>query len=116
MNIEKLTNKKRNRRAKRTRRSINKNNFPRLSVLRTNKYIFAQIIDDSQKKTIVSFHSKNITDKKNKTDIAKEVGLKIAGLAKENKINQVVFDRGRYRFHGRIKALAEGAKEGGLKF
>jgi len=109
-------NKIKNRRAKRVRQTIKSSSLPRLSIYRSNKYIFAQIIDDSQGKTLASLSSKKVDLKGNKTAQAKEVGKKLATLAKESKITKVVFDRGRYRFHGRVKALAEGAKEGGLQF
>jgi len=88
---------------------------PRLVVFRSNRYIYAQLVDDTEGKTLTSFSSlvlgKNLTK-----ETAKEVGLKIAELAKEKKVEQVVFDRNGYIYHGRVKALAEGAREGGLKF
>lgn len=91
--------------------------IPRLSVFRSNKFIYAQIIDDVKAVTLVEFSSKKIADTKGKTKIdqAFEVGKEIAKKALESKINTVVFDRGGYRYHGRVKALADGAREGGLK-
>lgn len=90
---------------------------PRLSVFRSNKEIYAQIIDDSNEKTITSTSSIKISKEgKTKSDIAKEVGQNIANLAKEAGVNTVVFDRSGYLFHGRVKALAEGARENGLIF
>lgn len=90
---------------------------PRLSVFRSNKHIFLQLIDDTTGKTIISASDLKITKKKlKKADIAKEIGKKLADLAMAKKIKKVVFDRGGYRYHGRIKAVADGAREGGLNF
>lgn len=90
---------------------------PRLSVFRSNKAIYAQIIDDSKGNTLASANSRQIGTKGNlKIDDSKKVGLKVAEVAKEAGIEKVVFDRSGYRYHGNVKALAEGAREGGLKF
>ncbi len=92
---------------------------PRLSVFRSNKAIYAQIIDDQEGKTLLaaSSHVKEIGDKKmTKSETAKEVGKVVAERAKEAGIETIVFDRNGYRYHGRVKSLAEGAREGGLKF
>lgn len=93
---------------------------PRLSVFRSNKHIFLQLIDDSSQKTLVSASDLKINPpaggKGTKTEIAKEVGKELAKLAKAKKIKKVVFDRGGYKYHGRVKASAEGAREGGLNF
>lgn len=91
---------------------------PRLSVHRTNKFIYAQIIDDSKAKTIVGVSENNLSlkEKVNKSVRAKELGLLIAKKALDKKVKEVIFDRGSYRYHGRVKQLAEGAREGGLKF
>lgn len=96
------------RRKNRVRARINQGNkiYPRLSVYRSNLYIYGQIIDDVKRKTLAAFWGKSAT----------EVGEKLAQLALKKKISQVVFDRGGYRYHGRVKALAEGARKGGLKF
>lgn len=93
----------------------------RLSVFRSAKHIYAQIIDDQKRKTLVSFSDKQLEseakkDKIPKTEKARKVGQAIAQKAIKAKISQVVFDRRRKRYHGRVKALAEGAREGGLKF
>jgi large subunit ribosomal protein L18 len=92
----------------------------RLTVAKSLKNVFVQIIDDQRHATLVglSTNSKEIATKgkSNKTELAKQVGLKIAELAKAKGIESVVFDRNQYRFHGRIKAVADGAREGGLKF
>lgn len=90
---------------------------PRLNVYRSLKHIFAQLIDDSVGKTIVSASDSEIKAKKGKKiDKAKEVGLLIAKKALDKKIDQAVFDRAGSKYHGRIKAVADGAREGGLKF
>ena len=91
---------------------------PRFSVFRSNKYIYGQLIDDSKGDTLVSFSDRVIKKKKGitKMQLAKEVGILIAKKALEQKIKKVVFDRGGYKYHGRVKAVAEGAKEGGLVF
>ena len=90
---------------------------PRLSVFRANRHIYAQIIDDTVGKTLATASSKDITAAKGKkSDLATEVGKMIAEKAKAKKVENVVFDRGGFAYHGRVKALAEGAREGGLKF
>lgn len=90
---------------------------PRLSVFRSNKGISAQIIDDINGKTLAAASSKNLKDfSGNKTLQATEVGKLIASKAKSGGIEKVVFDRGGFLYHGRIKALADGAREGGLQF
>jgi large subunit ribosomal protein L18 len=95
---------------------------PRLTVAKSIKNIFAQVIDDVNRVTLVAAatNSKHIAgefkDEMTKTDKAKAVGLAIAKLAKEKGIEAVVFDRNVSRYHGRVKAVADGAREGGLKF
>lgn len=91
---------------------------PRLSVYRSNKGIYAQIIDDTQGITLVSASTlkDEVGDKIPKIDQAKEIGKLIAQKAIASGITQVVFDRNGYLFHGRIKSLAEGAREAGLVF
>lgn len=94
---------------------------PRLCVYRSLNNIYAQIIDDVKGKTLVSASSleqeiKALAESKNKTDISKEVGTLVAKRAKEGGITQIAFDRGGFKYHGRIKALAEAAREQGLKF
>ena len=89
--------------------------IPRLCVYRSNKGIYVQVIDDTKGNTILAASSKGI-DKGTKTEIAKEVGRAIAEKATANGIERVKFDRNGYLYHGRIKNLAEGAREGGLKF
>ncbi len=92
---------------------------PRLSVFRSNKQIYAQLIDDLNGVTLIASSSaaKDFEAMKaKKVDIAKEVGKSIAAKAVQSGISSVVFDRGGYLYHGRVKALAEGAREAGLKF
>lgn len=89
--------------------------MPRLSVFKSNTAIYGQVIDDDKAVTIVSADSRK-SKGKTLTEKAKEVGLEIAKLAKAKKIDKVVFDRGGYTFTGVVKALAESAREGGLKF
>lgn len=116
---------KRRRRHKRVR-SIVKGTakVPRLCVFRSNKHIYAQLIDDEKGKTLIS--ASDLDLKKTKTKIKKEltgkaaiayrVGQILAQKAIEKKFEKIVFDRGGYKYHGRIKALADGAREAGLKF
>lgn len=92
---------------------------PRLSVFRSNKAIYAQIIDDSKATTLAVASEKDlgITAKKvSKTERARQVGQILAQKALVKKVKAVVFDRGVYRYHGRVKALAEGARAAGLSF
>jgi large subunit ribosomal protein L18 len=90
---------------------------PRISVFRSNKAIYAQIIDDATGATLVTARSGEVDAKGlDKTAVAKKVGLVLAERAKTAKIEQVVYDRSGYLYHGRVKALAEGAREGGLLF
>lgn len=111
-------------RAKRVRRIRKKitgsSAQPRLRVFKSNKHIYAQIIDDSAGKTLVSMSTvdKSYTkpDESDKTGGAKQVGLLLAEAAISAGVSKVVFDRGGYIYHGRVKALSEGAREGGLQF
>ncbi len=91
---------------------------PRLCVFKSLNHIYAQIINDDSGKTIVSASDRELKlkVKTNKTAAALEVGKLIAKKSQEKKIEEVVFDRGGYKYHGRVKSLADGAREGGLKF
>jgi large subunit ribosomal protein L18 len=89
---------------------------PRLNVFRSLSNIYTQIIDDESGKTLAAASSKDLKSKAKKTDQATEVGKLIAAAAKEKGITKVVFDRGGYRYHGRVKALAEAARSAGLEF
>lgn len=91
---------------------------PRLSVFRSNKEIYAQLIDDVNGVTLAAANSRNkdMAATGAKIDQAKAVGMKLAEVAKSKGIEACVFDRGGYLYHGRVKSLADGAREGGLKF
>lgn len=89
---------------------------PRLSVYRSLAGIYAQLIDDESGKTLAQASAKDIKSKAKKTEVSKEVGKKLAEKALAAKITTCVFDRGGFAYHGRVKALAEGAREGGLQF
>ena len=113
------------RRKRRTRLKIRgTSERPRLSVFRSNKHIYVQIIDDSKGVTLATASTRGKTQAKNfkkkgsggNIDAAKKVGVEIAKKAKEAGVETVVFDRGSYLFHGRVKALADAAREGGLVF
>ncbi len=103
----------------RIRKKINgSGSTPRLSVFRSNKEIYAQLIDDVSGKTLAAASSldKDIASEGTKSDIAKAVGSALAKKASEAGVETCTFDRGGYLYHGRVKALADGAREGGLKF
>jgi len=117
---------KRYRRHKHVRAKIKGNSkVPRLCVFRSNKHVYAQIIDDEKGHIFVSASDLELKNKKNsrvpkelkaKVAVAYMVGQLVAQKANEKKIKKVVFDRGGYKYHGRVKALAEGARSGGLDF
>jgi large subunit ribosomal protein L18 len=91
--------------------------IPRLCVFCSNKHIYAQLVDDEKGKTILSFDDRKLKRKaKGKVFGANEVGQLLARESLEKKIEKVVFDRGGRKYHGRVKSLAEGARQGGLKF
>ncbi len=96
-------------------------NKPRLSVYRSNENIYAQIIDDTSSKTLISYSTLDRSIKFSFStgrtcDASRLIGEKLAQLSLQKNIKEVVFDRGSYLYHGRIKALADGARAGGLKF
>lgn len=102
-------------RKRRTRVKIARSaSLPRLSVFRSNRHIYAQIIAKGQ--TIVAVSDRSLSDKGTKTEVAESVGIELAKGAKSKHISKVVFDRGAYKYHGRVKSLAEGARKGGLTF
>ncbi len=113
-------------RRKRIKMRIRKNVFgtqerPRMSVFRSNKGMYVQLVDDLSGKTLISASSRRKKDEEepaavNKTDQAKQVGKLIAEKSLEKGISNVIFDRNGYLYHGRVKALADAAREGGLKF
>ena len=90
---------------------------PRVSVFRSLKHMYAQIIDDMNQHTVASCSSLEVGDLTgDKTAVARAIGLELAKRAKAKGVDAVVFDRGRFKFHGRVKALADGLREGTLKF
>ncbi len=88
---------------------------PRLSVFRSNKHLYLQLINDEVGKTLASASTKELKDKNTKVEKSKEVGKLLAKKAKEVGIEKAVFDRRSYKYHGRVKSAAESAREGGLK-
>lgn len=115
--------KKRQQRIRAKLKKVSKLNSIRLSIYRSNNHIYAQLINDQVGNTVTSAStldkeilSSIISGKTSNVKAAREVGLKIAQNAKNHKIEVVIFDKGGYKYHGRIKALAEAAREGGLKF
>jgi large subunit ribosomal protein L18 len=116
---EKNTVALRNRRRRRIRKKIwGSEQRPRLSVFRSNKHIYAQIINDDLGSTLAQVSSRQLGIKgSSKTvEVAKQVGKTLAEEARKAGIEEVSFDRGGYLYHGRVQALAEGAREGGLRF
>ena len=106
----------REKRRKRVRRKLaGTTGRPRLSVYRSNVHIYAQLIDDDAARTLAAADSRQVGEAENRKDAARKVGALIARAASEAGIEAVVFDRGGNKYHGRIAALAEGAREGGLK-
>jgi len=89
---------------------------PRLVVFRSLNHHYVQLVDDAKHHTIASFSDVTLKEKGTKSERAKKVGMEIAKLAKEKKVNMCVFDRNGYKYHGRVKAIADGAREGGLQF
>ena len=98
------------------RRVVGTAERPRLAVFRSNRHIYAQIIDDMNGRTVAAAGSLGLDGDDDKTEEAKRVGAELARRAKQAGIGAVVFDRGGYQYHGRIQALAEAAREGGLDF
>lgn len=111
MNTRKL------RRQLRTRKNItSSSDRPRLSVTRSNKYVSAQLIDDVKGVTLIGMSQKTLKTKGTKTENAKALGIEMASKLKAKKITKIVFDRGSYAYHGRVKGIAEGLREGGIEF
>ncbi len=107
----------REKRRKRVRRKVvGTAERPRLSVYRSNLHIYAQLVDDDAGRTIATVSSLKVATTGKKTEKAAEVGKQVAVVAKDKGITRVVFDRGGYKYHGRVKAVADGAREGGLEF
>jgi len=118
MSVQSKLNRTRARRALRVRSKVRGTpERPRLSVFRSNRAIWAQIIDDTSGRTLASAGSVHVAEKGlSKTEQAAKVGEILAERAKAVGIVRVVFDRGPYLYHGRVKALADGARQGGLEF
>jgi len=122
MELSAKKSRQRTRRHRRVRKKVvGSTERPRLSVFRSLKHIYGQIVDDTTGKTLVSASTRSaeLRDKvlgAKKTDAARAVGQHVAEKAKAQGIELVVFDRGGYKYHGRVKALAEGARKGGLGF
>ncbi len=116
MNKAKQKNQRLERRHKRVRAKVSGTEArPRLSVYRSVSHVYAQLINDEKGVTLVSAKDSEIKSGKNKTEKAFEVGKLLGGRAKEKGISEVVFDRGIFRYHGRVKSIAEGAREARLK-
>ena len=113
-----IKNTSRLRRARKTRLRIKDQDLHRLTVYKSSKHFYAQIFDSLGSKVIVSASTveKDMNLKSNNIDAAVQVGKKVAERALENGVKKVVFDRSGYRYHGRIKALADSAREAGLEF
>lgn len=119
MDAQKLKHHRQVRRARRVRSKITgTSERPRLCVFRSSKHIYAQLIDDMTGVTLVAAGTagKNVKDYGGNVKAAATVGTKLAAAAKAKGITQAAFDRGHYRYHGRVKALADAARKGGLKF
>lgn len=112
-------NKRRSKRKKRVSTKVmGTSKRPRLSVFRSNKYFYGQLIDDEKGITLLSLsetHLKNTSQMK-KTEKAFNLGKELATKARKKKVSKVIFDRSLYKYHGRVKAFADGARKGGLKF
>lgn len=117
MDNNKVKKQKQLRRHLRVRSKINGTiEIPRFSVFRSNRGMFLQLIDDLSNQTLVSVSNKDVATKGTKTESSFELGKFIAEKAKAKNITTVVFDRSSYKYHGRVKAVADGAREGGLIF
>lgn len=112
----KLKNIKQERRRKKNRAKIfGTAKKPRLSVFRSNKHTYVQLINDQKGTTLISASTRELKKKGTKTTVAKLLGELIAQKAKKSGLQQAVFNKGSYLYHGRVKAVAEGAREAGLK-
>ena len=121
MNNRKTLNEKRSRRKIRTRARIaGTASRPRLSIFRSNKYVSAQLIDDEAGKTLLSASTRALAKEKkekgeNKVKQSEKIGETLAKKAVEKGIKEIIFDRGSYKYHGRVKSVAEAARKAGLK-
>jgi large subunit ribosomal protein L18 len=117
VSLQKKITKRSARRAFRVRNKfMSRQCKPRVSVFRSARHIYAQIIDDVSHATLASYSTLLINDKASKTDVAKKVGIELGRIAQEKSISDVFFDRGDNKYHGRVAALADGLRESGLKF
>ena len=117
MDKNKIKNERQDRRHGRVRAKISGSAArPRLSVFRSNRGMFLQLVNDETSQTLVSARIQEITTVGAKAEKSFELGKLLAEKAKTKNINSVVFDRGCYKYHGRVKAVADGAREGGLQF
>ncbi len=117
MDKNKAKNQKNIRRHARVRSTISGTEaLPRLSVFRSNRGMFLQLIDDLNGKTLASASTAELKTKATKIELGRALGLLIAKKGTALKVTKVVFDRSSYKYHGRVKAVAEGAREGGLIF
>ncbi|MFH1956744.1 MAG: 50S ribosomal protein L18 [Patescibacteria group bacterium] len=108
---------KRKIRSKRIRSKISgTKECPRLSVFRSNKHIYLQLINDDENKIILQVNDGELKEKSKKTDLSEKIGELMAKKAKKIGVKKVIFDKGGYKYHGRVKAAAEGARKGGLEF
>lgn len=108
---------KREIRSKRIRAKISgTKECPRLSVFRSNKHIYLQLINDDENKIILQANDVELKEKSKKTDLSAKTGELIAKKAIKTGIKKVIFDKGGYKYHGRVKAASEGARKGGLEF
>jgi large subunit ribosomal protein L18 len=115
VSLERKIKQRTQRRLMRVRQHVKKGELPRISVFRSLKHIYAQIIDDNASKTLISCSSKELKELTgDKKAVAQAVGKELAARAIKQGILKAAFDRGPFLFHGRVKALAEGVKEGGL--
>lgn len=117
MNLQKIKQQKRTLRHSRVRSVVNGTaQRPRLSVFRSAQHIYAQLIDDTTGRTLAAASSLEVKDAGKKSDASTAVGTLIGQKAKQAGVTAVVFDRGGYKYHGRVKALADAAREAGLQF
>ncbi|HZC18119.1 MAG TPA: 50S ribosomal protein L18 [Rubrobacteraceae bacterium] len=107
---------KNKRRARIRRKIFGTTERPRLSVYRSNVHIYAQLVDDLEGHTLAAADSREVEGAENRTDAARKVGELLARKAGDARVEAVVFDRGGNKYHGRVAALAEGARAGGLEF
>lgn len=120
-NKAQLAREHRHMRVRKKNKVVGTSQRPRLNIYRSLNHIYAQIVDDSQGRTLLALSTldsslRRSQASKNKTEQAAAVGKALAELAVKSGITQVVFDRGGYKYHGRVKALAEASREGGLQF